>query len=170
MARNESVQRRLQKVRPPRVQLTYDVEIGDAVEQREIPFVAGVIAGFDGQGAADAPPVRLKDRNFVNVDLDSFDEVMKGMAPRASFRVENRLGAGGGAIPVELSFSKLEDFRPESVVRQVEPLRKLLEARARLADLRNKMAGNDRLEELLGELLADSEKLAALGVETGSSG
>lgn len=166
MAKKDSVQKRLEKVRPPRVQLTYDVEIGDAIEQKEIPFVTGVLADFTGQRDASAPPPKLKDRKFVSVDMDNFDEVMSGMAPKAAFRVKNELTDGGGEFAVNLAFDKFDDFRPESVVQQVEPLRKLLEARSKLADLRNKMAGNEKLEDLLGEVLANTEQLKKLEAES----
>ncbi|MCW7537704.1 type VI secretion system contractile sheath small subunit [Aquabacterium sp. A7-Y] len=166
MAKRESVQKRLEKVRPPRVQLTYDVEIGDAIEQKEIPFVVGVMGDFTGQPNPDKPQPRLKDRKFVNVDLDNFDEVMSGLSPTASYRVKNQLSPEGGEFAVNLEFNKLEDFRPEAVVEQVEPLRKLMEARTKLADLRNKLAGNEKLEDLLGEVLSNTERLQQLGAET----
>jgi type VI secretion system protein ImpB len=162
MAKKDSVQKRLEKVRPPRVQLTYDVEIGDAIEQKEIPFVVGVLGDFTGQPDPNKPLPRLKERKFVNVDLDNFDEVMKGMAPAASYRVHNELSPEGGEFAVNLAFRELADFRPESVVQQVEPLRRLLEARTKLADLRNKMAGNDKLEDLLGDVLSNTDQLAEL--------
>ena len=165
MAKKDSVQKRLERVRPPRVQLTYDVEIGDAVEQKELPFVMGVMGDFTGQQDPDKPLPKLKDRKFVNVDLDNFDEVLGGMAPRATFRVKNKLSEDGGEFAVNLEFKKMDDFRPESVVEQVEPLRKLLEARTKLSDLRNKLAGNDKLEDVLGEVLSNTEKLKQLGAE-----
>jgi len=161
MSKKESIQKRLQKVRPPRVQLTYDVEKGDAIEQKEIPFVVGVLGDFSGN--PDAPLPRIKDRKFVNVGLDNFDEVMEGMAPRASFRVPDRIGDDGGEFAVELKFKSIDDFRPEAVVEQVEPLRKLLEARSKLADLRNKLAGNEKLEDLLGDVLNNTEQLKQIG-------
>lgn len=161
MAKKESVQKRLQKVRPPRVQLTYDVEIGDAIESKELPFVVGVLGNFAAQSKE--PQGKVRDRKFVNVDMDNFDDVMEGMAPRAAFRVKNRLSAEGGEMAVDLEFKKFEDFRPESVVQQVEPLRKLLEARSKLADLRNKLAGNEKLEDLLNDVLANTEQLNHLG-------
>jgi type VI secretion system protein ImpB len=166
MAKKDSVQKRLEKVRPPRVQLTYDVEVGGAIEQKELPFVAGVLGDFTGKQDPDKPLPKLKDRKFVNVDLDNFDEVMKGMAPKASYRVKNKLSAEGGEFAVNLEFNKLEDFRPESVVQQVEPLRKLLDARTKLSDLRNKLAGNEKLEDILGEVMSNTEKLKKLGDET----
>ncbi len=166
MAKRDSVQKRLQKVRPPRVQLTYDVEIGDAIEKKELPFVVGVLGDFSGQPDPENPLPKLKDRKFVNVDLDNIDDVMKGMAPKASYRVKNKLSPEGGEFGVNLAFEKVEDFRPESVVQQVEPLRRLLEARSKLSDLRNKLAGNDKLEDLLGEVLASTEKLTQLSQET----
>jgi type VI secretion system protein ImpB len=163
MAKKDSVQKRLERVRPPRVQLTYDVEIGDATEQKELPFVMGVMGDFTGQPDPDKPAPRLKDRKFVNVDMDNFDEVMAGMAPRASYRVKNKLSPEGGEFAVNLAFNKMDDFRPESVVEQVEPLRKLLEARTKLSDLRNKLAGNEKLEDLLGDVLSNTEQLKKLG-------
>ena len=161
MSKKESVQKRLQKVRPPRVQLTYDVEKGDAIEQKEIPFVVGVMGDFSGQ--PEQPLAKVKDRKFVNVDLDNFDEVMSGMAPRVVYRVPNKLSDAGGEFAVELKFNSIDDFRPESVVQQVEPLRQLLEARSKLADLRNKLVGNEKLEDLLSEVLNNTEQLKRLG-------
>lgn len=169
MAKKDSVQKRLERVRPPRVQLTYDVEIGDAIEQKELPFVMGVMGDFTGQRDPDQPLPKLKDRKFVTVDLDNFDEVMEGMAPRASYRVKNKLSEDGGEFAVNLAFKKMDDFRPESVVQQVEPLRKLLEARTKLSDLRNKLAGNEKLEDVLAEVLSNTEKLKQLGAEATST-
>jgi type VI secretion system protein ImpB len=166
MAKKDSVQQRLERVRPPRVQLTYDVEIGDAVEQKELPFVMGVMGDFTGQVDPERPVARLRDRKFVNVDMDNLDEVLAGMAPRASYRVKNKLGEEGGEFSVNLEFKKMDDFRPESVVEQIEPLRKLLEARTKLSDLRNKLAGNEKLEDVLGEVLSNTEKLSRLSQET----
>lgn len=165
MAKKDSVQKRLERVRPPRVQLTYDVEIGDAVEQKELPFVMGVMGDFTGQPDPDRPVAKLKDRKFVSVDMDNFDEVLAGMAPRASYRVKNKLSAEGGEFAVNLEFTKMDDFRPESVVDQVEPLRKLLDARTKLSDLRNKLAGNEKLEDLLGDVLRNTEQLKQLSAE-----
>ncbi|MCE3261409.1 MAG: tssB [Pseudoduganella sp.] len=159
MANRDSVQKRLTKVRPPRVQMTYDVEVGDAMENKELPFVVGVMGDFGGN--PDAPHKRLKERNFVNVDSNNFDEVLAGVEPVLRFQAPNRLG-GEGEFPVELRFRAMQDFRPEAIVRQVEPLGKLLEARGKLADLRNKLAGNDKLEDLLTDVLQHTENLAAL--------
>nr|WP_314539380.1 type VI secretion system contractile sheath small subunit [uncultured Massilia sp.] len=161
MSRNSSVQKKLQKIRPPRVQMTYDVEIGDAIENKELPMVVGVVGDFGGN--SEVPQKRLKERSFVGIDRDNFDEVMKGVEPRAAFRVPNELSDEGGQFGVDLKFRSMDDFRPEAVVQQVEPLRKLLEARTKLADLRNKLAGNDKLEDLLNDVLNSTEKMAELG-------
>jgi type VI secretion system protein ImpB len=161
MPKNSSVQKKLQKVRPPRVQMTYDVEIGDAIENKELPLVVGVVGDFGGNSAV--PQKRLKERSFVGIDRDNFDEVMKGVEPRAAYRVKNELTGEGGEFAVDLTFRSMDDFRPESVVNQVEPLKKLLEARTKLADLRNKLAGNDKLEDLLNDVLNSTETLAQLG-------
>jgi type VI secretion system protein ImpB len=168
MPKNESVQKRLQKVRAPRVQMTYDVEIGDAIENKELPFVVGVLGDFGAD--PDAPRKRLKDRKFVNVDADNFDEVLGGVAPAASFRVQNHLSPEGGEFAVQLQFKQMDDFRPEAVVQQVAPLKGLLDARAKLADLRNKLAGNDKLEDLLNDVLTNTEKLDSLREDGGKPG
>lgn len=160
MANGDNVQKRLQKVRPPRVQMTYDVEIGDAVEVKELPFVIGVIGDFGAN--PEAAKKRLKERRFVGIDAVNFDEVLGAVEPVARFAVPNQLGGQEGSFEVELRFKSMADFRPESVVRQVAPLRKLLEARTKLADLRNKLAGNDKLEDLLSEVLGNTASLAAL--------
>lgn len=159
MANGDSVQKRLGKVRAPRVQMSYDVEIGDAMENKELPFVVGVVGDFGGN--AEAGQKRLKDRKFVNIDSDNFDEVLAGVAPVARFQVANQL-TGDGEFPVELRFREMNDFRPEAVVRQVEPLSKLLDARSKLADLRNKLAGNDRLEDILTNVLHNTDQLNRL--------
>lgn len=163
MAKQQSVQKKLQKVRPPRVQLTYDVELGDVIEKKELPFVAGVVGDFTGQ--TEQPLPKLKDRKFVNIDRDNFDEVLKGMEPRAVFQVKNRLSEEGGKFGIELKFRSMDDFSPEALVQQVDPLRRLLEARTRLADLRNKINGNDKLADLLTEVLSNTEKLQALNAQ-----
>ena len=168
MSRNSSVQKKLQKVRPPRVQMTYDVEIGDAIENKELPFVVGVLGDFGTD--PEAAKKRLKDRKFVNVDADNFDEVLGGVAPATSFRVPNHLSAEGGEFAVQLQFKQMDDFRPEAVVQQVAPLKGLLDARAKLADLRNKLAGNDKLEDLLNDVLTNTEKLDSLRKGTSKPG
>lgn len=160
MAKKESVQKRLQKVRPPRVQMTYDVEIGDDLEQKELPFVVGVVGEFAGKSLLEQE--KLKDKKFVQIDQDNFDDVMKGMQPRAAFQVENHLTPEGGTFGVDLTFEKMEDFRPEVIVERVESLKKLLEARTKLADLRNKLAGNDKLEDLLADVLKETDALVAI--------
>ncbi len=168
MAKKESIQKRLQKIRPPRVQMTYDVEIGDAIESKELPFVMGVVGDFSGN--SDVAQARLKDRKFINIDNDNFDEVLKAVEPKAVFRVPNHLSDKGGEFAVELKFKSMDDFRPESVVQQVEPLQKLLEARTKLADLRNKLAGNEKLEDILNSVLTNTEKLANLSKQTANQG
>ncbi|HYD60452.1 MAG TPA: type VI secretion system contractile sheath small subunit [Noviherbaspirillum sp.] len=153
----ESTQKKLSRVRPPRVQITYDVEVGDAIETKELPFVLGVLGEYSGHPKEALP--KLKERKFVDIDRDNFDDVLKGVAPRLQLRVDNQLKKDDTQMGVELKFEKLADFEPQHVVDQVEPLRKMLEVRTRLSDLRNKITGNDRLEELLDEIVRDTEKL-----------
>ena len=132
MAR-QSTQHKLDRVRPPRVQVTYDVEVGDAIEIKELPFVMGVLGDFTGQPTEPLP--RVKDRKFVEVNPDNFDAVLEGMKPHLSFTVENKLSEdpNAGNLEVDLHFKSLEDFEPEQVAKQVKPLKELLDLRERLA-------------------------------------
>ncbi|MGA7523383.1 MAG: type VI secretion system contractile sheath small subunit [Acidobacteriaceae bacterium] len=163
----QSAQHKLDRVRPPRVQITYDVEVGGAIELKELPFVVGVLGDFTGNPQEPLP--KLKDRKFVEVNPDNFDTVLEGMKPHLSFGVENKLSDEADApnLKVDLKFRKLEDFEPTNVAKQVEPLKKLLELRTRLADLRGSLQGNDKLEELLLEAVANTEKLDQLKGEIG---
>lgn len=163
MAKRESVQKKLQRIRPPRVQLTYDVEVGDGREIKELPFVVGVLGDFSV--ASELEKTKLKDKKFINVDLGNIDEVMQSLAPRASFQVENSLTEESGTISVDLVFNAMDDFRPEQVVQQVEPLRKLVEARERLTDLRNKISNNERLEGLLDDILKNTDQIRKMSME-----
>jgi type VI secretion system protein ImpB len=164
MAR-ESTQHQLDRIRPPRVHITYDVEIGDAIEMKELPFVVGVLADLSGK--PDAPLPRVKDRKFVEIDRDNFNAVLRGMQPRLAFRVDNKLTDDDTKLGVELRFNSLDDFEPEAVVNQVEPLRKLIETRRQLAALLAKTDGNDRLSERLQEIIGNTEMLQQLGKEAG---
>src|SRR5579862_3629797 len=132
-------QHKLDRVRPPRVHVTYDVEVGDAIEIKELPFVMGVLGDFTGQSVDPLP--RLKDRKFVEVNPDNFDSVLEGMKPHLSFAVENKLSEDPDAanLKVDLHFQKLEDFEPQNVARQVKPLKELLDLRTKLADLRGSL-------------------------------
>ena len=163
MAKRESVQKKLQRIRPPRVQLTYDVEVGDGKEIKELPFVVGVLGDFSA--ASELEKTKLKDKKFINVDLENIDEVMSSLAPRAAFQVENTISEEGGHMSVDLTFNSMEDFRPEQVVQQVDPLRKLVEAREKLSDLRNKISNSERLEDLLDEILQNTDKVRKLSAE-----
>ena len=163
MAKRESVQKKLQRIRPPRVQLTYDVEVGDAKEIKELPFVVGVLGDFSA--ASEIEKNKLKDKKFINVDLENIDEVMESLAPRAAYQVENTLTEDAGRMSVDLTFKSMEDFRPENVVQQVDPLRKLVEARERLTDLRNKISNNERLEDLLDQVLQNTDQVRKMSVE-----
>jgi type VI secretion system protein ImpB len=156
----ESTQKKISRDRAPRVQIMYDVEVGGATEPKELPFVLGVLGDYSGHPKE--PLEKLKDRKFVNVDNETFDDVLGGIAPRLAVKVENKLSDAGGLLGVELNFAKLEDFEPMQIVHQVDPLRQLLELRTRLADLKNKMVGNEKLEELLDGIVRDTEQLQRL--------
>jgi len=157
MATKASITKKLGRVRPPRVHITYDVETGGAIEKRDIPFVVGVVADLSAQ--PDKPLPKLKDRKFTEIDRDNFDQVMAKAEPRLAVKVDNALSATGGKIGVELRFKKLTDFEPQNVARQVEPLNQLLDLRTKLANLRSSLYGNDKLEALLQDAIAKTEAL-----------
>jgi type VI secretion system protein ImpB len=160
----ESIQKKLSRVRPPRVHITYDVETGGAIEKREIPFVVGVLADLAGNPETPQPP--LKDRKFIEIDRDNFDEVMARIGPRLAYKVDNRLRDDDTQLGVELRFKSLDDFAPAAVVKQIPPLRKLLELRSSLQNLRSTMIGNDRLESLLMQVVSNTEALQRIKAES----
>lgn len=165
MPKKESLQHKLDRVRAPRVHITYDVEIGDAIEMKEIPFVVGVLADLSGK--PEEPLPKLKDRKFIEIDRDNFNNVLEGMKPRLAFKVDNKLTGEDTRMAVELCFKSIDDFHPESVVKQITPLQKLLDARQRLSDLLSKLDGNDKLDELLQNVIASTDSLQKLGEEAG---
>jgi len=169
MAR-ESIHAKLGRVRPPRVHVTYEVEVGDAIEIQELPFVMGVLGDFTGQPTE--PLARLRDRKFTEVNPDNFDSVLEGMKPHLAFTVENKLAEDVDAakLKVDLHFKSMEDFEPENVVRQVKPLAELMDLRTRLSNLRASLQGNDKLEEALLGAVGDQDKLNKLKKEMESSG
>ena len=164
----ESVHRKLERVRPPRVHITYDVEVGDAIQLKEIPFVMGVLGDFSGQPVEALP--RLRERKFVELTPDNFDDVLKSMQPHLAFKVDNKLSTEAGKIGVDLKFESLDDFSPERVAQQVDPLRKLLELRQQLADLRGSLQGNDKLDEILQATVTDAERMGKLKTELEAEG
>jgi type VI secretion system protein ImpB len=156
----ESTQKKLSRIRPPRVQITYDVEIGGAIQMKELPFVAGILADLSGKPAEPLPP--LKERKFVEIDRDNFNDVLASAAPRLALRIPNQLAKDDTLLAAELSFKSMDDFDPVNLVKQIEPLRKLFEARTRLVDLLAKLDGNDKLDALLQDVLYYPESQQAL--------
>jgi type VI secretion system protein ImpB len=164
----QSVQKKLERVRPPRVHVTYDVETGGAIEIKELPFVMGVLGDFSGQPTEPLP--RLKDRRFVEVNPDNFDSVLESMKPHLAFSVENKLSEDpdAGQLKVGLDFKSMDDFSPENVAKQVKPLRELLDLRTRLNDLKGTLQTNDKLDQILLDTVNNTEKMNQLKAELGS--
>ncbi len=165
---SESVQHKLKRVRPPRVKITYDVEIGNAIQKKELPFVGALISDLAGKRIGELP--KFKDRKFVEIDRDNFNDVMKSISPRVAYKVPNRLSGGEGEISVDLAFESLDDFEPASVINQIEPLRKLFDARKRLNDLAAKLDGNDDLDQLLTEVIENTDQREQLKAELNANG
>ncbi len=163
---SESLQHKLDRVRRPRVQITYDVETNGAMQKVELPFVVGVMADLSGQPQEPLKP--LKERKFVNIDRDNFNDVLKRSAPRLALKVDNKLtGEADSKLAVELNFKEMDDFEPARIAEQIPALKELLEMRQRLTQLMSKMEGNDKLEALLAEVMQNNEKALALAKEMG---
>jgi len=164
MAR-ESVHKKLERVRPPRVHVTYDVEVGDAIEVKELPFVMGVLADLTGDAVGEVP--RLKERRFVEITPDNFNNVLDSFKPHLAFAVDNKLSddPNAGQLKVDLNFKSLDDFEPANVARQVKPLKELLDLREKLGDLRGALQGNDKLDDLLMQAIGNTENVERLKKE-----
>ncbi|MFK7818574.1 MAG: type VI secretion system contractile sheath small subunit [Planctomycetaceae bacterium] len=161
----ESNQHKLDRVRKPRVHITYDVEIGDAVVKKELPFVMGVLGDFSGNPTE--PLKKLTERKFASIDRDNFNDVMASMTPGLNMRVENTLAGDGSEMAVNLEFKSMDDFDPGKVVEQVAPLKKMQEARDQLRDLLTNMDKSEDLEAELEAILKNTEKATELAGEMG---
>ena len=162
MASSESIHDKLSRVRKPHVHITYKVEIGDAFEVRELPFVLGIMGDYVG----DTKQKPLASRKFLEIDRDNINEIMKRLGPTLKFRVENTLAGDGSEMPVELKFESMKDFEPGQVVNQIQPLKELLEARNKLRDLASTVDRIDGAEQLLTDILKDAEKIKGLAGES----
>ena len=163
-----STQDKLKRVRKPRVHITYEVETGGAEVEKELPFVVGVMGDFSGN--PDRPLQSLKEKKFVQIDRDNFTDVMADVAPELNLKVANTLADDGSEMAVNLKFKDMSDFDPAKVANQIEPLKKLLETRARLNDLMTKIDRSEELEGLLENVLQDPDALKKLQSELGIDG
>lgn len=163
----DSTQKKLERIRPPRVAISYEVDTGGAIEKKELPFLMGVMGDFTGQPSEPLP--RLKERKFVEVTPENFDDVLASMKPHLNFTVENKLSEDAEApkLGVDLNFRSMDDFSPDAVARQVKPLKALLDLRTQLSDLRGSLQTNEQLDEVLQATLGDAEKLGKLRAELG---
>ena len=164
----QSTQHKLDRVRPPRVQITYDVETGGAIQKKDLPLVVGILADLSGK--PENPLPHLKERKFVEIDRDNFNNVMASIAPRVVVSPENKLVKDGDRLNVALNFRNIDDFNPLNVVKQVEALRKLYEARQHLSDLLAKLDGNDYLDSLLRQAAQNPEELKQITAGSAEGG
>jgi type VI secretion system protein ImpB len=160
-----SVHDKLNRVRKPRVHITYDVETEGAAIERELPFIVGVMGDFAGDPSEPLKP--LAERKFTQIDRDNFNDVMARIAPGLNMKVENTLAGDGSEMGVNLKFRHMDDFEPAKVAEQVPALKALMETRAKLRDLMSKVDNSDKLEELLDEVLQDEAKLKQLSEQLG---
>ncbi len=160
-----SVHDKLNRVRKPRVHITYDVETEGAEVQRELPFVMGVMGDFSGDPTA--PLKSMGDRKFIQIDRDNFNDVMASMTPGLKLKVDNKLSEDGGQMAVDLKFNGIEDFEPARVAQQVPALRTLMETRAKLRDLMSKVDRSEELESLLEQVLKSEDEIKSLSSQLG---
>lgn len=163
-----SMHDKLKKVRKPRVHITYDVETEGATETKELPFVMGVMGDFSGDPTE--PLKSLKDRKFIQIDRENFDDVLRRMTPGLSMKVKNTLKGDDSEMAVDLKFSSMEDFEPAKVAEQVAPLKSLIDTRNKLRDLMSKADSSEELENLLEKVLQDEAALDGLKGELGVEG
>jgi len=159
----DNIHSKLEQVRKPRVHIKYEVETGDGMVQKELPFVVGVMGDFSGDQNENKLP--LRERNFTQIDQDNFNQAIRNLQPRLKFRVENKLLDDGGQMQVDLQFKSLDDFAPENIVLQVPSLKKLLDARNKLRDLLTKVDCSEKLEDILENVLGDTKNLKRLACE-----
>lgn len=152
------------RVSKNRVSITYDVETNGAVETKELPFVVGVLGDYSAD-RTDKPA--FEDRKFYSVDKDNFNDVLKSVGPRLTYKVPNTLQGDGSEFEVDLSFASMKDFEPDAIVAQVEPLQRLAETRAQLKTLLAKADRSRDLEKLLKEILSNEDMVAVLSHELG---
>lgn len=162
---SSSIHDKLNRVRKPRVHITYDVETEGAEIQRELPFVVGVMGDFSGDPTT--PLKSLEDRKFTAIDRDTFNDVMASMAPGLKLKVDNKLADDGTQMAVDLKFKSMDDFDPAKVVAQVPALAALLETREKLRDLMSKADRSQELENLLEQVLRSEDDLKSLSGELG---
>jgi type VI secretion system protein ImpB len=160
-----SINQKLERVRKPRVHIKYEVETNGAQIERELPFVVGVMGDFSGNPTAPLQP--LKDRKFVQIDRDNFDDVLARIAPELNIKVDNTLAGDGSQMALELKFRSISDFEPGAIVQQVPALKKLLDTRNQLRDLMTKIDRSADLENLLERVLQNKEELDKLSGELG---
>jgi type VI secretion system protein ImpB len=155
---SDSTQHWFERNRPPRVQITYDVETGNAIEKKELPLVVGVLADLSGN----KPLPKMTERRFVDIDRDNFNDVMKSIAPRLALQVDSTLSEDGSKMNIELNFKHIDDFDPVQIVQQIAPLKQLYDARLRLRDLLTKLDGNDELDKLLQDVVHNTQGLTEI--------
>ncbi len=158
-----SVHDKLERVRRPRVHIKYEVETEGAEVEKELPFVVGVLGDFSGHPTEPLKP--LRDRKFVQIDRDNFDDVLARMTPGLQLRVSNTLRGDGSEIPINLKFHSMDDFEPARVADQIPALKTLLEKRNQLRDLLAKADRSEELESLLEQILQSDEEMRRLASE-----
>ncbi|MCH9691877.1 MAG: type VI secretion system contractile sheath small subunit [Gammaproteobacteria bacterium] len=163
---SESIHNKLKRVRKPRVHLTYDVETNGSEVKKELPFVTGVMGDYSGDNAENRKS--LKERKFVQIDRDNFNNVMAQINPKLNLHVENTLAGDGSKLGVDLDFKHMDNFSPEQIVEQVEPLKQLMEARNKLRDLLSKADRSEELETLLEDILKSTDNVSAISEQLNS--
>lgn len=160
-----SIHDKLGRVRKPRVHISYEVETEGAAVKKELPFVVGVMGDFSGDPTSPLKP--LKDRKYIQIDRDNFDSILSRMTPGVNLKVENTLAGDGSEMAVNLKFNSMDDFSPEAIVNQVDPLKKLQHTRDQLRDILTKADLSEDLENVLEKVLTDDANLKSVSADLG---
>lgn len=162
---SDSIHDKLKRVRKPRVHITYDLETNGSIVEKEIPFVMGVMGDYSGDNVDNKK--NIKERKFSQIDRDNFNDIMSKVNPQLRMKVENMLEGDGSEMSVNLDFKNMEDFEPQKIVEQIEPLKKLMETRNKLRDLLTKADRSEDLELILEDVLSNTAALSSLSGELG---
>ena len=99
-----------------------------AIAESGTPFCVAILGDFSGRtSCGPSEPGSLASRRPTLIDRDNFDEVLSKLSPKIQLRI-------GGAGPVELQFSELDDFHPDRLFACDALFQRLRSIRSRLQD------------------------------------
>lgn len=162
-----NIQHKLKNIRPPRVQITYDLQVEGGLKPKDLPFVIGVVSNLSGH--KNKKPQKIKHCQFLTIEKENFNSTMQKISPEISFQVENTLKKDGSTLPVNLNMNSMADFTPGKIAENHPTLSKLLDVRKKLLDLQSKVDSNESLELILKKLVNNKNALKKLSESSDDS-